>query len=256
MVVLGVSGIKPAGEGVFGYFDRGELETTDLGSGIGVHSSLYPYFDGFQSLGVGVLLALGGHELAPVRNRVGQPLHGTLRTHHLAERGVRAELSSASAGPYLPQDRGYQWGRGGERPPSLGASPMWPHGSISQFRCSPLCEGDCFKGRMQDGTITTESSHGRMGSVGRTPVGCHSGLGTGVHTLQSRSIYSYSRVLSHGRAQWIVGSHVLGFLPSPIDECMVSHDCSQLEERGSIYLVDTIAIIEVRGEEVLTSTGP
>jgi hypothetical protein len=27
----------------FGYFGGGELETTDLGSGIGVHSSVYPY---------------------------------------------------------------------------------------------------------------------------------------------------------------------------------------------------------------------
>jgi hypothetical protein len=72
IVVLGVSGIKPAGEGVFGYFCRGELKTTDLGSGIGVHSSVYPYCDGFQSLGVGVLLALGGYELAPVWNRVDQ----------------------------------------------------------------------------------------------------------------------------------------------------------------------------------------
>jgi hypothetical protein len=50
----------------FGYFDGGELETTDLGLGIGVHSSVYPYFDGFRSLGVGVLLVLAGHELAPV----------------------------------------------------------------------------------------------------------------------------------------------------------------------------------------------
>jgi hypothetical protein len=50
----------------FGYFGRGELETTDLGSGIGVHSSVYPYFDGFRSLGVGVLLAMRGCELAPV----------------------------------------------------------------------------------------------------------------------------------------------------------------------------------------------
>jgi hypothetical protein len=40
---------------------------------------------------------------------------------------------------------------------------------------------------MQDGTVTTESSPGRMGSVGRTPAGCHSGLGSGVHTLKSRS---------------------------------------------------------------------
>jgi hypothetical protein len=42
IVVLGVSGEKLAGEGVFGYFDGGELETTNLGSGIGVHSSVYP----------------------------------------------------------------------------------------------------------------------------------------------------------------------------------------------------------------------
>jgi hypothetical protein len=50
----------------FGYPGRGELETTDLGSGTGVHSSVYPYFYGFRSLGVGVLLAHGGYELAPV----------------------------------------------------------------------------------------------------------------------------------------------------------------------------------------------
>jgi hypothetical protein len=43
------------------------------------------------------------------------------------------------------------------------------------------------------------------------------------------------------------------YLP-PIDECMVSRGCSRLDERGSIYLVDPIAIVEVRGEEVLTST--
>jgi hypothetical protein len=34
------------------------------------------------------------------------------------------------------------------------------------------------------------------------------------------------------------------YLP-PIDECMVSCGCSRLEERGSIYLIDPIAIIEV-----------
>jgi hypothetical protein len=48
------------------YFGGGELEITDLGSGIGMHSSVYPYFDGFRSLGVGDLLARGGYELAPV----------------------------------------------------------------------------------------------------------------------------------------------------------------------------------------------
>jgi hypothetical protein len=34
----------------------------------------------------------------------------------------------------------------------------------------------------------------------------------------------------------------------------VSRGCSRLEERGSIYLVDPVAIIEVRGEELLAST--
>jgi hypothetical protein len=43
------------------------------------------------------------------------------------------------------------------------------------------------------------------------------------------------------------------YLP-PIDESMVSRGCSRLEKRGSIYLVDPIAIIEVRGEKVLAST--
>jgi hypothetical protein len=43
------------------------------------------------------------------------------------------------------------------------------------------------------------------------------------------------------------------YLP-PIDESMVSHGCNRLEKRGSVYLVDPIAIIEVRGEEVLAST--
>jgi hypothetical protein len=39
---------------------------TDLESGTVVHSSVYPHFYCFRSLGVGVLLALGGYELAPV----------------------------------------------------------------------------------------------------------------------------------------------------------------------------------------------
>jgi hypothetical protein len=70
---------------------------------------------------------------------------------------------------------------------------------ISQFWCYSLYEGDRFEGRMQDGTITTDS-HRRMGSVGRPPAGSHFELGIGVHALQSCSIYSYSRVLGHGRA--------------------------------------------------------
>jgi hypothetical protein len=35
---------------------------------------------------------------------------------------------------------------------------------------------------------------------------------------------------------------------------VVSRGCSRLEDRGSIYLVDPVAIIEVRGEEVLALT--
>jgi hypothetical protein len=49
-------------------------------------------------------------------------------------------------------------------------------------------------------------------------------------------------------------SHVLGFLPPPVVESVVSCGCSRLEESGSLYLVDPIAIIEMRVEEVLAST--
>jgi hypothetical protein len=66
IVDLGVCGVKTGRRRRFGYFGGGELETTDLGSGIGVHSSVYPSCYGFRSLGVGVLHALGGYELAPV----------------------------------------------------------------------------------------------------------------------------------------------------------------------------------------------
>jgi hypothetical protein len=57
-------------------------------------------------------------------------------------------------------------------------------GAFHSFGVVPS-EGDHFEGRMQDATVTTESSHGRMDSVGRPPAGFHSELGTGVHTLQS-----------------------------------------------------------------------
>jgi hypothetical protein len=108
---------------------------------------------------------------------------------------------------------------------------------------------------MQDGTVTSESSPGRMGSVGCTPVERHPGMGTGVHTLQSCSIYIYSRVLGQGHnLDDMFVPHVFGFLPPPIGECVVSRGCSWLEEIGSIYLIDLIAIIEVRGEEVLAPT--
>jgi hypothetical protein len=69
---------------------------------------------------------------------------------------------------------------------------------------------------MQDGTVTTESSPGRMDSVSRIPVEFHSGMGTCVHTLQSCLIYSYSRVLGHGQClEDMFVPRVWGFLPPP-----------------------------------------
>jgi hypothetical protein len=46
----------------------------------------------------------------------------------------------------------------------------------------------------------------------------------------------------------------LVFLRPPVVKSVVSHGCSRLEKSGSLYLVDPISIIEVRGEEVLAST--
>jgi hypothetical protein len=140
------------------------------------------------------------------------------------------------------------------RPPSQSDSRVATRGHFTVPVQSPQ-RGDRFEGRMQDGIVTTESLPDRMGSVSRTPVERHSGMGTGVHALQSCSIYSYSRVLGHGHnLEDMFVPHVLGFLPPPIGECVVSRDCSRLDERGSIYLIDPVAIIEVRGEEVLAST--
>jgi hypothetical protein len=48
--------------------------------------------------------------------------------------------------------------------------------------------------------------------------------------------------------------HVSGFLPPPVVERVVSRGCNRGEESCSLYLIDLIAIIEVRGEEVLAST--
>jgi hypothetical protein len=149
---------------------------------------------------------------------------------------------------------GYQWGAVEVRPPSQSDSRVATQRHFTVPMQSPLRWGR-FEGRMQDRTVTTESSPGRMGSVGRTPVERHSGMGTSVHALQSCSIYSYSRVLGHGQNLYDMSvPHVLGFLPPPIGECVVSRDCNRLKDRGSIYLVDPVAIIEVRGEEVLAST--
>jgi hypothetical protein len=77
----------------------------------------------------------------------------------------------------------------GVRPPSLSASPMWPHGGISQFRCNSFCGGNRLEGGMQDKTVTNESSNGRVGLVGSLPTRRHPELGTCVHALQSFDLY-------------------------------------------------------------------
>jgi hypothetical protein len=43
-----------------------ELEKTDLGSGIGMHTPVHSHFYGFWSTVLGFHDTLGGHELAPV----------------------------------------------------------------------------------------------------------------------------------------------------------------------------------------------
>jgi hypothetical protein len=66
----------------------------------------------------------------------------------------------------------------------------------------------------------------------------------------------YSRVLDHGRAQWIVGSHVLGFLPPPVDESVVRRGCSRGEESCSLYLTDPFAIIDVKPRIFMENPNP
>jgi hypothetical protein len=43
----------------FGYLCGGELESTDLGLGMRVHSSMHSRLYGFRSIGVGFLLTFG-----------------------------------------------------------------------------------------------------------------------------------------------------------------------------------------------------
>jgi hypothetical protein len=73
-------------------------------------------------------------------------------------------------------------------PPSQSDSRVASRGHFTVPVQSPL-RGDCFEGRMQDGTVTTESSHGRVGLVGSLPTGRHPESGTGVHALQSFDLY-------------------------------------------------------------------
>jgi hypothetical protein len=76
-----------------------------------------------------------------------------------------------------------------------------------------------------------------------------------VYTLCRVSIYTYSCVLGHGQTLKTCSFLMFwDFYLPPIVESVVSRGCSRLEGSCSLYLVDPIAIIEVRGEEVLAST--
>jgi hypothetical protein len=83
------------------------------------------------------------------------------------------------------------------RPPSQSDSHVATQGHFTVPVLS-LLRGTVLRSECGMGPFT-ESSHSRMGSVGRPPTGFHSELGTGVHALQSYSIYTYSRVLGHGQ---------------------------------------------------------
>jgi hypothetical protein len=77
------------------------------------------------------------------------------------------------------------------RPPSQSDSCVATRGHFTVLVQSPLRGGggDHFEGRMQDGTVTTESSHSRVSLVGSLPTGRHPELGTGVHALQNFDLY-------------------------------------------------------------------
>jgi hypothetical protein len=106
---------------------------------------------------------------------------------------------------------------------------------------------------MQDGTVTTESSHGRVGLINLLPIMLHPELGTGVHALQSFDLYVQSCPRSWTNLEDMFVPHIFGFLPPPVDESVLSHGYSRGEESCSVYLADPIAIIEVQGEKVLAS---
>jgi hypothetical protein len=74
------------------------------------------------------------------------------------------------------------------RPPSQSDSCVATQGYFTVSVQSPL-RGDRSEGRMQDGTVTTESSHDRVSLVGSLPTGRHPELGTGAHALQSFDLY-------------------------------------------------------------------
>jgi hypothetical protein len=67
------------------------------------------------------------------------------------------------------QDIGYQWGRGGSETTlskRLPCGHTWAFHSSGAIPTTGAGGGGRFEGWMQDGTIATERSHGRVGLVG------------------------------------------------------------------------------------------
>jgi hypothetical protein len=74
------------------------------------------------------------------------------------------------------------------RPPSQSDSRVATQGHFTVPVMS-LLRGDRFEGQMQDGTVTAESPHDWMGSVGRPPARFYSELGTGVCFAELLDLY-------------------------------------------------------------------
>jgi hypothetical protein len=138
VVVLGVCWVKPAGEGVLGTLAgvSSKQPIWDRGQGCTPQCTPTVTFFGDQVLGFYLRMedmSSPRSEIEWINMSIG------LRTHHPAERGVRAELSSASAEPYLLRmDSGVSVGERWRLDHPLRATPVWPHGSISQFRYRPF----------------------------------------------------------------------------------------------------------------------
>jgi hypothetical protein len=86
----------------FGYLGGGELETTNLGSGWGCTPQCIPACTVFGAQVLGFYWRLEDMSSPRSESEWTDLFTGPFCTHHITESGVRAELSSASAEPYLP----------------------------------------------------------------------------------------------------------------------------------------------------------
>jgi hypothetical protein len=111
IVVLGMSRIKPVGEGVLGTLAGVSSKQPIWDRGWGYTPQCVPTFTVFRSLGVGVLLALGG---SPRSKTEWQTFSRDLYLHTIPL-SVGLGPSWARQCRTIPASRiaGYQWGRGG-----------------------------------------------------------------------------------------------------------------------------------------------